>query len=80
MGSQTAGGAESHRGCLLIRRRLGGCETASDEGGDEGEGGRGRRWRFGAVAAMVTRIWAVAAADSSRLVLGWADGRGCEMK
>ena len=39
MGSQTAGGAESHRGCLPIRRRPGGRETASGEGGDGGEGG-----------------------------------------
>nr|XP_020147065.1 keratin, type I cytoskeletal 9-like [Aegilops tauschii subsp. strangulata] len=70
MGSRTAGGAESHHGCLPIRRRPGGCETASGEGGDGGEGGGGRRWRFGAVAA----------ADSGRLVFGRADGRGCEMK
>ena len=49
MGSQTAGGAESHRGCLPIRRRPGGCKTASGEGGDGGEGGGGDsgRWRRG---------------------------------
>ena len=80
MGSRTAGGAESHRGCLPIRRRPGGCETASGEGGDRGDGGGGQCWRFGAVAATAAGIWAVAAADSGRLVFGWADGRDCEMK
>ena len=72
-----AGGTESRIGCLPIRRRPGGCEPATDEGGD---GGGGRRRGFGVVAAPTARFWAVAAADSGRLVFGRADGRGRERK